>query len=85
MIKPVNNRILIQLIVNHALLIEMPQGVQAPLQKWLVIDTAPGVTCCTINDKLILHPESNILAIDDKAKLALIDASAVIAVANDEI
>lgn len=86
-LKPVNKYILIKLLPNLESLIAIPEGSTAPLQKWEVIEVSdvlsPECAQVKVGDLVLIRPGSNILAIDDVAKLGLTNDTSVLAIVTD--
>jgi hypothetical protein len=79
-IRPCHNRVLIELVKPTDNLIELPENVAGEAAYVIVRAVGPDVKCVVSGERVILHPNPNIMGLKGQEHLALIDASIIMAV-----
>lgn len=84
-IQPVDNRILIQLIIPEGSQIVIPEKVDAPFVHARILAVGSKVTNCKVGDKVMLMSEITIHPCSNKEKIGITTDSVVLAVISDEV
>lgn len=82
-IQPCFSKVLIQMFEPKGNIVVLPERSQSQIFqgfKIKVLAIGPLVTCCKPGDFLIIRPDPNILPINDKEKIGLVDESVIFAI-----
>jgi len=79
-IRPCYNRVLIELITAKDSLIELPDNIAPEAAYVIVRAVGPDVKSVVPGERVILHPNPNVMGLKGQEHLALIDASIIMAV-----
>lgn len=79
-IKPVHGFILIQKLSDVDNIIQLPDGVNSPLQQWLVLDVSEQTTCVKPQDRILIIPDARIVKVDNEQAIGLMHDNAVVGI-----
>ena len=77
---PCHNKVILRVVKADDQLLHIPDSAKSPGGKFLVEDKGPLVNCCDLDDTVVLHPNANILGLDESQSLVLVDDTAILAI-----